>query len=770
MTRRDTGKSGAKVENRPGRRWSRAAWILFVLLAVVFFWEVLVGLGVDRRYFWDDFLEFTYPTRYFAAESLARGEIPFWNPYVFAGMPFFADIQSAVLYPLNLGLNLFAPGGQLPLVAVEALAVLHLVLAGIWMFLLVRRLGANLWGSWVSGITFMFSGFLVTHVIHLNVLEVAIWLPLSFLLFHSALTQHSPFHAMSAGAILAIAFLGGSPQISLLIYIGLGLFVLYMTGREMLKTGTFVPTWLKIPALGALAVVFSLGLCLFQLLPTYELSQLSIRPDLSYQQSVEASLPPQNLITFFMPHFFGGTAGGDFMSYWGVGRYYYFWEMCGYAGVVALLLAWIGIRNSERSYRGYFASLIVLSLLMAAGKYGGVHWLFFKILPGFDRFRIPSRALLLLVFSVSVLAGYGADVLTSGGRKSKSVWMRTLAWRWSLFSVGVLVAGVALFRFLGLGRQLSSGATVDWMYFGARAVPFALLAGAAAGVLVLRASGRFSGRTAGLVVVGLIVVDLFAFGRSHNLGTIPVEKYYAPAAITDALRPQEGEALFRVQTRAPGGVVVMRRNQGQMAGVFNIDGYNQLKLRLYQQFDVDKDLKLDLLNTRYRVVQLPDGRTSIAEVPGYLPRVFVVPEARVVGDGPEALEWMNRGDFDPRRTAVVTGPWKWEGNAPAATPASEAEIVSYSPNRIEVETRLDGRGILVFSEIHYPSWVAWVDGVRQPVLATDYALRGVPLEAGTHRIALVYESAAFRKGALLSGACLLLGVAAAVARGFGVRL
>ncbi len=736
--------------------WRRTVWVPFVVLCLVFFWEVLFGWAGEYRYFWDDFLEFTYPTRYFAASSIAAGEIPFWNPYVFAGMPFLADIQSAVLYPLNLALNLFVRDGHLGLVAVEALAAVHLMLAGCWMFLLVRRLGASVWGGWAGGITFMFSGFMVTHVIHLNILEVAVWLPLAFLFLHLAFTRCSLVHALAAGAVLAVAFLGGSPQISLLVYIGLGFFTLYMTGNEIRRTGCRVASWLKIPALGAAAVAFSLGLCLFQLLPSYELSRLSIRPELGYQQSVEASFPPWNLITLFIPHFFGGTGGGDFLSYWGVGRYYYFWEMCGYVGIVGLLMAWIGLRKSNRPYRGFLVGLLLISLLMAAGKYGGVHRLFFAVVPGYDRFRIPSRALILLVFSVSVLAGYGADVLVTGGRESLAPWFRRLAWRWAVFLVCVLAAGAVLFHFLGSGKVLRSGAPVDWDFFLSRAVPFMIFGVAGTVLLVLRGRGRLPDTVAGLLVVGLLVADLFVFGRSHNPGAISIERYYAPDSTVEVLKPGEGEPLFRVQTRAPGGVMLMRRNQGEINGVFNVDGYNQLKLSLYKTFDVGRDLKLDLLNVRYRIEQYQGNEFNLVEAPNYLPRVFLVPEARVAGSDEETLEWMKEEGFDPRRTVILqqgrdgSGPW---------TPGlSRVDVVSYRSNRIEVNARLDGPGILVFSEIYYPSWIAYVDGVRTPVLRADYALRAVRLEPGDHRVVLAYESAAFRNGLMLSGICLLAGI------------
>ncbi len=88
-----------------------------ILLAVtaVFYWPVLICKG----WLWNDFLDQNFVYRLFAAVSLKQGVIPFWNPYVFSGMPFFADVQAAVLYPLNLALTLFASHDWLNPVLVE---------------------------------------------------------------------------------------------------------------------------------------------------------------------------------------------------------------------------------------------------------------------------------------------------------------------------------------------------------------------------------------------------------------------------------------------------------------------------------------------------------------------------------------------------------------------------------------------------------------------------------------------------------------------------
>src|SRR5258708_31695506 len=103
------------VTARPRIKDWQAVAILGIAVAVFF-----SGILIQHTFLWDDVLAQTYPFRAFAATSLANHELPLWNPYVFGGMPFPADIQSAIFYLPNLLLTLFVAGGRLPDYALDA--------------------------------------------------------------------------------------------------------------------------------------------------------------------------------------------------------------------------------------------------------------------------------------------------------------------------------------------------------------------------------------------------------------------------------------------------------------------------------------------------------------------------------------------------------------------------------------------------------------------------------------------------------------------------
>ena len=149
------------------------AHALLAVLVLFFFRDILLR----SSFFWEDFLYQYYAFRSFAAVSLAGGQLPLWNPYTFNGMPFQADIQSAIFYIPNLLLTFFAHGGRLDFWWVELSIVLHFALAGSCMCLLAECFGVGRWYALFAGIAYCLSGFMVGHLIHQGFIYQAAWLP-----------------------------------------------------------------------------------------------------------------------------------------------------------------------------------------------------------------------------------------------------------------------------------------------------------------------------------------------------------------------------------------------------------------------------------------------------------------------------------------------------------------------------------------------------------------------------------------------------------------
>src|SRR5262249_25175899 len=83
------------------------------------------------------------------------------------------------------------------------------------------------------------------------------------------------------------------------------------------------------------------------------------------------------------------------------------------------------------------------------------------------------------------------------------------------------------------------------------------------------------------------------------------------------------------------------------------------------------------------------------------------------------------------------------------------------------QVKMDKAGLVVFSEIMYPGWKAWVDGQPAPLLTADHAFRSLWVGQGDHKVdfrfqplwagPLLWGGVIWVLGALLYGAFLLFG-------------
>ena len=121
-----------------------------------------------------------------------------------------------------------------------------------------------------------------------------------------------------------------------------------------------------------------------QLLPTWELSQQSIRAGgLTFREAVSLSLQPTRLLITLLP-----TYGENLADRFGTPAYA---EFVSYVGVSALVLAALGVVSARRrlssgllaSPAGLAAGLMVIGLALALGLYNPLTYVLYKIVPGF---------------------------------------------------------------------------------------------------------------------------------------------------------------------------------------------------------------------------------------------------------------------------------------------------------------------------------------------------------------------------------------------------
>jgi hypothetical protein len=559
-----------------GQQTDRSTGVLIDLLAVALLWALIlvcfwrIALA-GRVLAGGDVFTYFYPYWAEASRAICAGRLPLWNPYLFLGAPFLANSQVGVFYPLNWPLWLLLP----PHRSVHLSIVLHLCLAALNAYLWGRRsLRLGRVGAWTVGAVFALGGYLGAQVEHVNQLQGLAWMPLMLMLWDdlfksanrkSANLQISRLAIAGLACIIGLVLLAGHTQTAFISLVGLAAYGLGPAAWQAVRRGE----WRSLARRGVgLAVAVGLGLALaaVQLVPTGELSRLSVRAGgLPFNERVSFSLSPLYLARAFLPAIAEPVPPEHI-------------EHVTYVGIAGLVLAAVGLvaapratgdtqhatRNTEPvsgsrfqvsgfpshasrlthhvSRITHYASrlthhasrithhalpslpptvlLVALGLFFSLGLYNPLYLLLARFVPGFAHFRVPARWLALTAIGVAALAGWGADVLYRRGREV------------SRRGVGFIGGALLLLAaWAVLGVRLGEGGRVGWPTVAGWAVGIVLALG-------LLLAGRRAPRLATLGLLALILVELFAAGSA-----LPHSRATASQAFT-SLRPAIAHLLF----------------------------------------------------------------------------------------------------------------------------------------------------------------------------------------------------------------------------------
>ena len=136
-------------------------------------------------------------------------------------------------------------------------------------------------------------------------------------------------------------------------------------------------------------------------------------------------------------------------------------------------------------------------------------------------------------------------------------------------------------------------------------------------------------------------------------------------------------------------------------------------------------------------------------------RVFFARSGREAGDD-DVFHALTAPDFDPEAVVFLAPPAGPLPPARSGRSFSVARVVSDAPELLTVDVEASEAGFLVLTRAHDRGWEARVDGNGVPLLRADLALSAVLLPAGAHRLELVYRPVAFRVGAAISIASLVV--------------
>ena len=169
-----------------------------------------------------------------------------------------------------------------------------------------------------------------------------------------------------------------------------------------------------------LLFITGLALAAIQLVPTIELSAMSVRAQMTFETFTSYSMFPMQLITFLFPYIHGGVGGPVYpVPYIGPQGIQ---EVIGYAGtvpIVALIAVFTGIERRKAFFWGVIG---ILALVLATSGTTPVGVLLYRI-PVLNQFRAAGRFVLFADMAAAVLAGIGIAALRRSNPKARITYL-----------------------------------------------------------------------------------------------------------------------------------------------------------------------------------------------------------------------------------------------------------------------------------------------------------------------------------------------------------
>jgi hypothetical protein len=707
--------------------------------------------------------------KFFVEHIRALGRLPLWNPYLFGGVPTIEAGSGDILYPASI-LHFVLP-------LTSALAwklILHVYLAGVFMYLTARAFGVRRLVALFAGSAYLLSANLVSLVWggQDGKMYVIALFPAALWLLVTALTRRSWLRFLWLGAVAGLMVVA-HPQLAYYAYLTLAAYALGSLWARRREGGALLATSL---AGGMLAVVTAIGVAAIVLLPMYRyLREDSPRagPGRGFEYSASWSLHAEEALSLFIPDFAGTDVQSE--TYWGKNPFKHNSE---YGGALVFVLGIAGLAGLKGDSRRWgLGAMVAVSLLYSLGAGTPVFRILYTVVPGLKNFRAPSLAAFIAIAALTLLAALLLEqALARGDTRARRAMSNALAIGGTaalLIGVAALASGPGLYGFwtslFGAaegGRSTAFLANVPRIAAGGLIV--ALLCGAAWLTVYLWGKGSLRPSHVVAVLLGLTALDLLRVDDRY-IEVVRYDDFFPPDPGIEALRARlaPGERVLTIGGVYPEGFLATY-------GIPEVFGYHGNQLRWYNdltRYNERRDEQywlsflgsaaLRALSARYVLlpgqVELPglrllgaDQRVAVYANDAALPGAAVVPQVQVEPDSARRIATLWSPTFDPAKTAIVEQPVQAIGQAGGT---GTATIDGNGDDTLAIRVHSSGPALLTVSRTYHPSWQAEIDGTPVTVVRVNHALMGVPLtRSGDHHVLMRYRPQIVRVAAIMTTA------------------
>lgn len=774
-----------------------AAIVLFFLIAALYFAPQFSGQTLMQH----DVQQYEGMSKDILDNRAATGEDAQWTGRMFGGMPAFLI---NVKYPAQAVKGTI---GKIVKVVDTPASFLFFSMTAMWIAMLL--FGLSPWVGLVAALAYGFSTYfmLIIGAGHITKMWALVYAPLMMAGVYCTLRRNAWAGAALTALFTSLEIGANHPQITY--YFVIAMAALWISEGIIALRSKRGRDFARRTALLVAAGVAAVGSNFAPLWYTWQHTKETTRggselvaegvhgdEGLDLQYATAWSYGKTETLNTLVPDFMGGASSDTFAPdgpvadalrpygmeqaaqymprYWGDQPY-----TAGptYLGAAVIFLALTALFLLPARQRWWIVAATLLTLFMAWGS--NMMWLtelLMRYLPGYNKFRTVSMALVVAQWTLPLLAALGIGIaierseqtdlkrLTRAVIRSAAICAALLliliAGGRSLFDFGMQHDGASLseqFRQMlleqGGDEYVKQGVheSMGWSVASAmaderaavmradawRSLAFIILA---AGAMLLYARRKVirSGTALCIVLTLIVAADLVTVDTRYLSW-----KSFVPAR-TARILPTEADKLI-MQDKDPAYRVL-----NTSVSTFNdattsyfhrsVGGYHGAKLSRYQDI-IDRYLSkgdegvLDMLNVRY-VIGPSATADDVATRPTANGAAWTV-RSVVRAASPEE-EITLTGEVDTKHEAVMSDEFLPENyNFSDGTVMLE----EYRPNYLRYTTQSEGNALAVFSEIYTrEGWRAYIDGEEVRPLRADYILRALELPAGSHTVEWRYRA------------------------------
>lgn len=445
-----------------------------------------------------------------------------------------------------------------------------------------------------------------------------------------------------------------------------------------------------------------------------------------------------------------------------------------YLGAIIFILGLLGFVFVPGKIKWGLLTTAVLALFLSWGKYfPAFNNIMYSSFPMYNKFRVPSMAVVLLQLSMPIMAALFMNKLVAfGGKEAFSNQFKK-----ALYTLGGVAALIVILYFItdytsgydseirsSIAQQAGNEAVGNAVIAGLKAERASMFGGQlirtfgylalVLGVLFLFMKNFLKPIVAIAIFGAISIIDLWLFDKKflNEESFKPKDEVASqnfPKSPVDEQLLQDKSPHYRVFNTSAD-----RFNENNTSYYHrSIGGYHAAKLRIYQDViqsylsEKPNQQILNALDAKYMIFADPQsGKQSLLPNNEAYGAAWFVKHAIPATDDVDAFKAIGKTNL--KDTAIVQGSPAF--NAGMDTSA-RISLKSYDNDKIEYSTTSTSPQFAVFSEVYYPyGWNAYIDGKKVDYVKTNYFMRGLSIPSGAHEIGFVFEPESIKKGTSIS--------------------